>query len=89
MQSCISRLSPLDISRAQRKQRDGPATDMEEKDYRSLAGTLMYMGNAFLPQAALITSLMQQKLGRLTVEHLTAVNYMLREQLSLRAEIRY
>lgn len=89
MQSYISRLKTLDICRARRKQHDGMATKNEEKEYRSLAGTLMYLGNAVVPQAALDTSLVQERLERLKVSHLLEANEALREILALHPSIRY
>lgn len=44
MQSYISRLKQLDISRARRKQHDRMAARNEEKEYRLQAGTLKYLG---------------------------------------------
>lgn len=50
----------------------------------------MYAGNAVIPQAVLVTSLMQQKLGCLTVAYVREANKMLKELLTLHhARIRY
>lgn len=56
----LERLNPVYLSRTRRKECNGRATAVELKQYRSLACTLMYLGNGVLPQAAYITSLMQQ-----------------------------
>ena len=84
MNRYLERLRPITISRPRRKQRSEKATAQEIRQYRSLSGTLLYLGNAVLPQAALITSLMQQKLGSLRVQHLVDANTMLKEILQLK-----
>lgn len=51
----LDRLKPISISRARRMQRTERATESEIKQYRSLACTLMYLGNEVLSQAAYVT----------------------------------
>lgn len=63
MKSYMNRLYPIELFRAKRSERNHRATDYETKKYCSLAGTLMYLGSAVLPQASSITSRMQQDLG--------------------------
>ena len=59
MKRYVERLQPLTISRSKRKKRLEKSSGQEIGQYRSLSGTLLYLGNnAVLPQAALITSLM-------------------------------
>lgn len=46
--------------------------------YRAFEGTLMYMGDSIITQAAMLKSRMQQCLGDLRVKHLCEVNaYMI------------
>lgn len=73
----LERLKPILISRTRKKERSSPATELEIKQYRSLAATLMYLGNGVLPQASYATSALQQKIGKLIVEHLVMENEML------------
>lgn len=89
MKSYITRLKPIDISRTRRQDRESLVTEREMAEYRSLAGTLVYLGASVLPPAAYVVSAMQQKVGRLTVSHLVEANDMLREVLQLDPSIRY
>lgn len=79
----LERLKPIMLSRTRRKQRREMATEIELKQYRSLACTLMYLGNGVPPQAAYVTSAMQQIVSKVTVEQLVTVNEMLAELLKL------
>lgn len=78
MKRYLERLTPINISRSRQKMRIDSATDKEVKQYRSLAATLMFFGNAVLPQASYATSLLQQKLPKLTVENLVMANDVLK-----------
>lgn len=89
MNEYIERLKPVELSRTRRKQIDQLATADENSMYRALAGTLMYLGNGTLPQAALATSLMQQRLGRLMVSHIVEGNKLLHELLKLESKITF
>lgn len=80
----LERLKPIVISRERRKQRMEMATQAEVKQYRSLACTLMYLGNGVLPQASYITSALQQWIGKVNVERLVQANEMLKELLNLK-----
>lgn len=83
------KLTQVDMSRKRLKQREEKATNEEESAYRALAGTLMYMGNAIVPQASMVTSKMQQRLGDLRVKHLIDGNASVKEILKLRPYISY
>lgn len=85
----LERLKPILISRARRKQRTDKATEVELKQYRSLACTLMYLGNGVLPQASYVASLLQQMVTRVTVEQLCMANEMLNELLKLKPWITF
>lgn len=83
----LDRLTPFDISRSRQKMRAYYATDKEVKLYRSLVATLMFLGNAVLPQASYATSLLQQKMPKLTFEELVLANNILKEVLSMKPQI--
>lgn len=85
----LEKLSPIQISRSRNKQRDERVTKEEERSYRALAGTLMYLGNSIIPQASMATSKMQQRLGNLRVKDLVEGNLVTKEMLRLRPYIRY
>eukprot|EP00177_Eucheuma_denticulatum_P007832 GFKZ01014258.1.p1 GENE.GFKZ01014258.1~~GFKZ01014258.1.p1 ORF type:complete len:1202 (-),score=97.36 GFKZ01014258.1:1881-5486(-) len=83
------RVKPLEISRSRRRMRDAIANAKETLMYRSLAGTLLYLGGGSLPQASLVVSLMQQKLGNLRVKHLVEANEMVSELRRLKPILTY
>lgn len=89
MYDYLNRLSPIDISRNRRKDAEAKATQREIADYRSLAGTLMYLGTSVLPKASLVTSVMQQRINDLRVTHLVASNSMLKDLLLLKPVLNF
>lgn len=89
MMRYVKRLASISLTTARRKQPDKRATEQEMNAYRSLAGILLFLGNAVLPQAAFVTSLMQQKLGCLLVQPLLDANEMVKEVLELDHWIRF
>lgn len=64
-------------------------SDYEKGEYQSLAGTLMSLGNAVLPQAAYATSQLQQHPSGLRVKHILEENEILSEIMRLNPGIRY
>lgn len=84
MNRYIERLKPISMTPSRHRQRDQKATEQEIKQYRSLSGTLLYLRNAVLSQESLVTSLMQQKLGFLYVQHLADANNMLNDLFQLK-----
>lgn len=70
------RVMPIELTRTRRRMVEHSAAAKEVLQYRSLCGTLLYLGNGILPQAALVVSLMQQRLPRLKVAHLVDANEM-------------
>ena len=56
----LERVSPITLSSTRRKEPQNTATQEELKAYTSLADTLLFLGNAVLPQAAFVTSLIQK-----------------------------
>lgn len=89
MNDYIKRLVPATLSKARRRERSDAATAEEIHEYRSLAGTLMYLGSAVLSQASFVTLRMQQEIGRLQVSHIIEANAMVAEVLQLKPEIRF
>lgn len=86
MKRYVERLKPIPMSKPRRKQLQDPATESEKKQYRSLAGTLLYLGNGVLPQASyvhIMTSVLQQQISALKVRHLVDANDMVSEILQL------
>lgn len=77
------------MPRSRKKERDSAETPNEEKEYRSLAGVLMYLENSVVPKAALVTSFLKQKLGSLRVSHLIEANEMLHEIINFKPSILY
>lgn len=69
MHAYRDRLAPIEMSRNRSKDINSRASEREIAEYWSLAGTLLYLGTAVLPQAALVTSVMQQRINQLKVIH--------------------
>lgn len=57
--------------------------------YRALADSILFLGEAVLPQATMMTSFLQQKIGQLKVKHLVEANDMLKHLLKLRPIIMF
>lgn len=77
MENYLTRVRPIQITKVRKSSPKLLADDRERSEYRSMAGVLLYLGQAVLPQACLIASKMQQKLGLLRVGHLMEANSML------------
>lgn len=89
MYEYLERLAPVEISRNRRKDLYASATEREISEYRSLAGTLMYLGTSVMPQASLATSLMQQRISCLRVVHIMEANSMLKDIMCLKHVLRF
>lgn len=89
MQPFMESLKPIDMARSRRKQASDKATSREYQDYRSMAGSLIWAGNATLPQASYVASYMQQTAPKLRVHHVTEANKMLKELKDLNATITF
>lgn len=74
-----NRVKSIAMTRTRRRQHKFRVTTEEMHEYRSLAGTLLYLGNGVLSHASMVVSIMQQQIGRLRVEHLIDANMMLAE----------
>lgn len=85
----IERLTPIVLLRTRKKQRNEMASTAEFKQNRSLAATLMYLGNGVLPQSSFIMSMLQQMIEKVRVEHLAMANGMLAELVQLKSWITY
>ena len=83
MAGYIKQLKDIALSRARRKQRDEKATEAEISMFRSVTGTLLWLGKGVLPPAAYACSALQQKIVGLRVSHLMEANTMIREILKL------
>lgn len=61
MHEYLERLAPIELRRNRKNESYALATQREISEYRSLAGTLMYLGTSVLPQTSLVTCLMQKE----------------------------
>ena len=89
MKEYLDRVKPLQLSTARLANKDATADDRELSEYRSLAGSLLYLGQAVLPHACYVASKMQQRINRLKVHHLRDANDMLADLKRAGATIRY
>lgn len=89
MKRYVERLKPITLTKTRRSQEQEMATEEEKTQYRSLAGTLLYMGNAVMPQASYVTSVLQQQISALRVKHLAQANEMVKELLQLEPVLKY
>lgn len=89
MADYLDRIRPIQVSRERRSGPHDLVNDRERSEYRSLAGTLLYLGQAVLPQACLVASKIQQRLGMLKVAHLVDANEMLAELHKLKPRLVY
>lgn len=79
----LERIRHLQISRERKSAPNQLANERERSEYRSPAGTILYLGQAILPQACIVASKMQQKLGLLRISHLIDSNSMLKDLKAL------
>lgn len=70
----INRASSVHVPRSHRNDPLAKADGREKSEYSSIAGVLVFLGQAVLPQAAMVASKIQQKLGDLRVFHLLNAN---------------
>lgn len=89
MDNYLDKIHPVDVLRARRHNPHELVDSREISEYRHVAGMLVYMGQAVLPQTSFVASKMQQKLGKLQVCHLLDANRMLSELKSLEPSIVY
>lgn len=79
MYTYIVSITPLYVTRNLRKEARYNATDAKYSHYRSMAGSITWAGNGYLPQAAFAGYYMQQKEPRLRLHYLTEANRMVKE----------
>lgn len=87
MHDYFRRIKTLCIPKARRKMYTEACDAAETQAFRSLAGTLLYLGQAVLPQACLVASKMQQRIGSLHVSDMLDANQMVKELLSLQPSL--
>lgn len=85
----LDRVRKVQITRERKSIPSLSADNRELAEYRSLAGVLLYLGQAVMPQASLVASKMQQKLGALTVAHLLYANVMVTDLKKLGPALLY
>lgn len=78
MSDYIDKIDEPKICKSWRTQTSDYADASETQAYRSLAGALLYLGQAVLPQACFVASGTQQRLGHLLVSDIIERNMMLR-----------
>lgn len=83
MGSYLKRIRPVCISRDRENHPHATVDDSERSESRSLAGTLLYLGQAVSPQAWYMASRIQQRLLYFTVKHPHEENDMVKEICSL------
>lgn len=79
----------LDLSRDRRKEQGERATDEEATAYRSMAGTLNFLGTGALPIASFISSVFLQRQAHLLVHDLDIANKMLNEVKKMDATVNF
>lgn len=85
----LDKLEPIPITKQRRKEVHEKATKEETEMFRSMAGAILWIGSAVMPQAACIASFMQQKVTRLVVQDLIDANARLNELRDIKAWIKY
>ena len=81
------KVSLLELDRARRKEPSERATDEEAKCYRSMAGTLNFLGTGALPIASFVASVFLQRQSNLLVYDLDVANKMLGEVMKMDASV--
>lgn len=89
MPEYFRRAAAVQVDRNRRSDTHAVANPRETAQYRTLAGVLVYLGQSALPQAALVASKMQQRLGDLRVSHLLEANRMMDELKPLHHSITF
>lgn len=89
MNDYFDRIKPLHLARDRIHHLLSIADDLECSEYRSLAGTLLYLCKGILLQASMVASNIQQKLDRLTVKQLIYSKKMFNDIRLLRAFVTF
>ena len=69
-----SQVKTVDISKERRKQRDYSLTSKELQQFRGIIWAANWMTNSTRPDLAAWTALLQQKIGKATVDYLMDAN---------------
>lgn len=75
----MNMVKSMDIPMLRRKESSSKATKAQHDDYRSFAGSSVWVGSGSLPHASFVGSYMQQVSPRLRVQNLTEANRILNE----------
>lgn len=89
MTTFMQKIKPIEIDKERRKKQSENATKREIDTFRSLAGALLWIGCAVMPQASCVASFMQQNMNRLQVRNLIEANAQLKEVRERPCRIRY
>lgn len=81
MTKYLARVQPVHVSKARKKNPAEPADDSEVHLYRMLAKMLLYIEQAVLSQASVVTSKTQQKLRSFHVLIILDANHLIRALL--------
>lgn len=87
MESYLSKISYEPDIASLRADTGRRASTMEVKEYRELAGEMIWIGSAALPQAAYVGSSMQQRVPLLKESDLLSARGLLKEMRDLRPVI--
>lgn len=80
---------PVSLSRSRKRERYDSATESEDKIYRTLVGTVIFLINGVMPQASLLTSKIPQPLGLLKVTHSVGAIMMTTDFIKLQSSIEF
>lgn len=83
MKDCTSQIEVTDSVKCKKLQPKKTANNAETLCHQILAGTLIYIGQAVLPQECSIASMMQQKLESLRISDIIEAILMLRDMKKL------
>lgn len=89
MKDYAADISYIQINRDRRKQAEESTTDNEYSSFKSLAGSIMWLGAGTSPQASFVASYLQQRTAELRVKHLVEANRLLKQLKSLPTALRY
>lgn len=83
------RVSLMPLSRERRKEQEARASAEEVETYRSLAGTLNFLGNGCLPQVGFVSSVFLQRQANLVVHDIAMGNRLVAELKKMDAVVKF
>lgn len=89
MSDFLNKIKPVEVENNRRTQANDKATGPEIEKCRSLAGALLWLGAAVMPQASCVASFMQQNINRICVRDIIDANARLKELRQLPCRIKY